>query len=158
MVDLEVEMRAGEEYIVFCKSIVSKAFGVCRWKCLASQKLFCEFISPSFEAFVLLCYENIYEWATCNNDNRTTMAKWKYTSTSRSGRANGGWKDEAFVRLSTLYAKVKKDREANKEFDQKLMDELGFLGGEQGKKKKNLTIEVDDPDDDFGDYNKFAAV
>ena len=158
MTALEVQMRAGSEYIIFCKFIISKAFGVCRWKCLASQKPFREFISPSFEAFVLLCYENIYDWASSDNDNRATLAKWKYTSTSRSGRANGGWKEEAFVRLGTLYAKVKKDREDHKEFDQKLMDELEFLDKENKRQKKNMNIEVDDPEDDFADFNMFTAV
>ena len=52
----------------------------------------------------------------------------------------------------------KKDREDHKEFDQKLMDELGFLDKDKKKQKQNMTIEVDDPEDDFGDFNMFTAV
>ena len=43
-----------------------------------------------------------------------------------SGRVNEGWKDEAFDWLKALYAKAKKDREKNKEFDEKLSMKLGL--------------------------------
>ena len=159
MSDLEVNMRKGEDYIIFCKDIVSKAFGVCRWKCMASQKMFQDFISPSFEAFVILCYDNIYEWASSDDENKSTTTKWKYTSSSRNGRANGGWKKEAFDRLKIWYSKVVKDRQENKEFDKKLMDELGLLKDGKEKQKNNLAmIDIEDPDNDFGDFSKFAAV
>jgi len=84
MEELEVNMRDGEDYMVFCKCIVSKAFGVCHWKFMATQKLFTDFISPSFEAFVLLCYDNIYKWASSDDENRSAKTKWKYTS-SKNG-------------------------------------------------------------------------
>ena len=55
--ELEVNMNAGVAFMDFCMFILSRAFGVCRWKCLASRKVLRDFISPSFEAFVILCYE-----------------------------------------------------------------------------------------------------
>ena len=52
-----------------------------------------------------------------------------------------------------------KDKEEYKEFDQKLMEELGLLKDRQEKWRNSLAmIDIEDPDDDFGDFSKFAAV
>lgn len=67
-------------------------------------------LSPSLEAFCLLCVENYWEHirSKVRNDEHLVRAKW--TADGRGSKKNQGWKQEGIQRYNVLLEKVRMDR------------------------------------------------
>ena len=130
--DLVAELRGGENYKKFIRQVLKPAYGVGKWKSRVALEKFSDYVLPSFEAFVLLSYENYYEYYNnkCDLDQEGLMMKqFKYTKDARLGGKNKGWSKEGIERYNELHKRIVDDRKPNESFDEDFLEEeRQFLG------------------------------
>ena len=117
--------------------VLKRGFGIVRWKQRCTNKKMSEFVKPSFEAFMLLAYENCYE--TYKKDGLGGgPRKFKWTSDRKFSSRNKGWPDEAIVRYNDLHARIVVDRNENKDdFDVTFMEEMSKKYSKKRKPTEN---------------------
>ena len=166
---LTSQMRACPEYIEFCKIILRCCYGVNRWKAKVANTKICNFVQPSFEAFALLCYENVYETYKDYDDNDRMVEnqevigsekrKFKYTMDSRLSGQNKGWPPEAVLRYNKLRQMVIQSRIDNQDFDNDFLDNArDEQKGRKRKKKKDINEVVILAENDINDAVDWNAV
>ena len=94
-----------------------------------SVELPSEWLTPSLEAFCLLCVENYFHMiqSKIQKDN-SVRAKW--TADGRGSKKNQGWKQEGIQRYNELLKQVRKKEERMKYECEKLRkrQEAGIVG------------------------------
>ena len=122
----------GDTYGKFCKMIMPRAYGISKWKAKVTEKPIQGFMSKSFEAFVLLAYENVMYSVT--SEGNSTTYKYTKNNNNMTGR-NNGWSFEAIDRFNELHGRIERDRIDHPGFDD------DFLKKQKedlyGKKRKN---------------------
>ena len=106
---------------MFCKSIFKQCYGVMKWKHKVMEEKISDFMMPSFEAFVLLAYENYYKSYTAEVVEGVAKPPFKYTSRSCSSPRNKGWPAEAIAQYNALHMRIIADRRANANFDKEFL-------------------------------------
>ena len=101
--DLDVKLN-NEAFIYFMEFVLPKIAGAKGWQEeMCSNPLSDTKITPSDEAFALLCCKNM--WDKWNADDSTTMSRHnqgKYTS-SGTNRKYGGWSEQGLRRFNELF-------------------------------------------------------
>jgi hypothetical protein len=104
--------RERAEFHWFLDEIASVAVGGSIADQVKCVKLPSEWLSPSLEAFCLLCVENYLEHiqSKVRNDEPPIRAKW--TADGRGSKKNQGWKQEGIQQYNILLEHVRSDRVA----------------------------------------------
>ena len=102
--------KEGESFRWFLDEIGSVVVGSNIVEHVKYVKLPSEWLSPSLEAFGLLCVENYFEMiqSKVRKDERTMQGKW--TADGRGSKKNQGWKQDGIRRYNELLEKVRLDR------------------------------------------------
>ena len=137
--DIKENLRNSKHYERFCTTMVKRAFGIAKWKEKSLEKPMRDFISVSFEAFVLVAYENVYEVykdgipdvkeaepevGVDGTKKRKPNHDFVYTNDARCSKRNGGWKSTAYVKMNEYLCRIRKDREENRKFDEAMLKKL----------------------------------
>ena len=84
-----------------------------KWKSRVAIEKLSDFVLPLFEAFVLLSYENYYDYinSKCDLEQEGCQVKqFKYTSDARLGGRNKGWTKEGIERYNECHRHIVEDR------------------------------------------------
>ena len=102
--------REQKSFHWFLDEIASVVVGTSVFDQVKCVKLPSEWLSPSLEAFSLLCIENYFERmkGKANQDEKISEPKW--TAEGRGSRKHQGWKQEGIRRYNVLVDKVRSDR------------------------------------------------
>jgi hypothetical protein len=102
--------REQKSFHWFLDEIASVVVGTSVFDQVKCVKLPSEWLSPSLEAFSLLCIENYFERmkGKANQDEKISEPKW--TAEGRGSRKHQGWKQEGIRRYNVLVNKVRSDR------------------------------------------------
>jgi hypothetical protein len=110
LVDVLEGRRNREAFHWFLDTIGSKLVRVSVFeqvKCVQPPSVW---LSPSLEAFGLLCVENYFERTKSKVNKEEMIADAKWTSEGRGSKRNRGWKQEGIRRYNVLLEKVRIDR------------------------------------------------
>lgn len=141
-------MRKTYEYDTYCMRILKRAYGVTKWNSRVTEYKISDFVTPSFESFVLLCYENCYEAVEKaekveqNEDSRSkgrTRKVFKWTSDARLTGRGRGWPSDAIRRYNTINEKVIESRRENTYWDENFLQDRKLE--KENKKKRKRTGE-----------------
>lgn len=107
-----------EMFTWFLDEIAAVVVGMNAVEHVKSLKLPCDWLTPSLEAFSLLCLENYFErvQSEVRKDKEKRPQKW--TKDSRGSRKNQGWGREAIQRYNKLIESVRRDRATLKKVDE----------------------------------------
>jgi hypothetical protein len=102
--------RERKSFHWFLDEIASVVVGTSVFEQVKCVKLPSEWLSPSLEAFGLLCIENYFERmkGKANQDEKVSEPKW--TAEGRGSRKYQGWKQEGIRRYNVLVNRVRSDR------------------------------------------------
>lgn len=110
-------------------------FGGCgmtqsRWRTKSVSLLYHELVNPTMEAFLVLCYVNVWSCAvsinTHANNRRVTHPGHAFTSEGKGSPLRGGWSKESRDIYLNVVKKIRDQRAADRHhrFDMDLMDLL----------------------------------
>lgn len=139
--DIINNMRSSDEYWRFCETVMRQCFGCSKWRARSQTHVMSTFLRPSFEAFVLLAYENVYGHYKARQDGETVVQPFKYTANSVGSRRNQGWPNHAIERYNDYVTMIKKDRLANVQKERDFMDRMKVKFGSKKRKLVTLSIE-----------------
>lgn len=131
-----------------------------------------EWLSPSLEAFSLLCVENFYDRVKSQVNNEDPIRKAKWTE-GRGCKKFQGWSEAGIVRYNELIEQVREDRKTYSKVDEgylkKKKEELMKYESEKLKKKQEAsgrTVDIvtahddlssDDDNDDGSDDDEVES-
>lgn len=143
-------------YAYFCQTIFKQCYGVTKWKMNVTEAKISHFVTPSFEAFVLLACDNCYLPFThdVNHEPGSDRPPFKYTCHNQATPRNKGWPDEAIQKYNKLHARVVKDRKDNCEFD----NEFLHVSKEERANKNRRQVQPENNDDAMVAVHDWAEV
>lgn len=107
-----------EAFHWFLDEIASVVVGDKVVKRVNCVRLPCDWLSPSLEAFSLLCFENYFDRikSEVRKDGHRPNPKW--TAEGRGSKKNQGWQQEGIKRYNELVEKVRIDRNSLRKEDE----------------------------------------
>ena len=110
--------RNRESFHWFLDEVASVVVGTLVYDQVKCVKLPSEWITPSLEAFSILCLENYYEMikSEVNKEEKKSRAKW--TSEGRGSRKFQGWNQDGIRRYNVLMERVRLDRRSFQQEDE----------------------------------------
>ena len=137
---LAMRMRMNPvQYILFCHYVLKYAYGVYKWKARVYNNPIVDFVTSSFEAFILLAYENCYELFNEDIQGGNVERRYKYTSDSKLAGKYKGWPVKAIKRYNVIHSAVRLDRSKNKQFDENFIE---LMSEKKRAKRKRRVIKV----------------
>ena len=112
-VDLKKVMAGREAEDTFCwflDEIATVVVGTSAVEQVKCEQLPSAWLSPSLEAFSLLCMENSFDMVKSEVKEETVKAKQRYTANGRGSKKNQGWSQLGICRYNELLQKVRRER------------------------------------------------
>ena len=148
----------------FCDNFLLQVVGKVQWRDGVTKFKVRDLATATDEAFALLVLENIWDvWtelpveklkkAPIGDDGKRVVRPGKYTNKWQSAKRFEGWEAEGLERMNELVEMVRENRNENKEWDGKFLEEKQeeALGGKRKWKRvgsKDAAVVVKD---DFGE-------
>ena len=141
--DLLLNLRKAKGYGIFLDRIVGWAYGIHCWKEKIVNKKVSSFELPSFEAFVLLGYENCYDTYMDEDQCGKKLKVFKWTASHMRSTKNQGWPEEAIERYNDFFKRIVADRglDTSRTFEEAFMMEMrDKYSSKKREKQKNQAM------------------
>ena len=145
-----------ETFYWFLDEIAAVVVGSVQVERVNCTKLPVEWLSPSLEAFSLLCLENFFARVKSQVKKEDPLARTKWTAEGRGSKKFQGWNQAGIVRYNELVDKVREDWKAFPKVDECYMkkkkeERLKFQEEKLKRKQEasNNDVEIITARDDF---------